>query len=67
MLTTYLPCERTFSKAGDVSEQRSRLSSQHVERLFLNSNSYLLEHASSLVQVPNLFKQWPLKNLMDIF
>jgi hypothetical protein len=42
MLTTSVPCERIFSKAGNVvSERRSRLGSQHVEKsLFLNSNSY---------------------------
>jgi uncharacterized membrane protein len=47
MLATSVPCERVFSKAGNVvSERRSRLSSQHVEKLlFLNSNSYLLKHA----------------------
>lgn len=40
-LATSVPCERLFSKAGQIlSERRTRLSAKNVERiLFLNANS----------------------------
>jgi hypothetical protein len=48
MLATSVPCERIFffSKAAVFSVNCDLdLSSQHAEKLFLNSNLYLLKHA----------------------
>lgn len=41
---TSVPCERLFSKAGNlVTERRSRLKTKNVEKLlFLNANTFLL-------------------------
>ncbi|XP_021004027.1 zinc finger BED domain-containing protein 4-like [Parasteatoda tepidariorum] len=44
MVATSVPCERIFSKAGYVvNDRRARLNSKHVERiLFVNANSHFL-------------------------
>lgn len=46
VLATSVPCERLFSKAGEVlTERRSSLKPKHLNMiLFLNSNSKYLEH-----------------------
>ncbi|CAG9840808.1 unnamed protein product [Diabrotica balteata] len=45
VVATSVPCERLFSKAGNmITQRRTRLSTKRAEQLlFLNSNRYLIE------------------------
>ena len=44
IIGTSLPCERLFTKAGNlICERRSRLKTKNIEKLlFLNANSFIM-------------------------